>query len=74
MKKASELRDLPLDELQSLLTEKSEELMTMKIQLNMRQMDNPLQVREARREIACGGTCPGDGARYTHLREFHSKL
>jgi len=52
MKKASELRDLPLDELQSLLTEKSEELMTMKIQLNMRQMDNPLQVREARREIA----------------------
>ncbi|MFT5234230.1 MAG: large subunit ribosomal protein L29, partial [Candidatus Krumholzibacteriia bacterium] len=52
MKKASELRDLPLDELQSLLTEKSEELMTMKIQLNMRQMDNPLQVRYARREIA----------------------
>jgi large subunit ribosomal protein L29 len=52
VKKASELRDLPLDELQSLLTEKSEELMTMKIQLNMRQMDNPLQVRYARREIA----------------------
>ena len=52
MKKANELRDLPLDELQSLLTEKSEELMTMKIQLNMRQMDNPLQVRYARREIA----------------------
>ena len=52
MKKASELRDLPLDELQSLLTEKSEELMTMKIQLNMRQLDNPLQVRSARREIA----------------------
>ena len=52
MKKANELRDLPLDELQSLLTEKSEELMTMRIQLNMRQMDNPLQVRQARREIA----------------------
>ncbi len=52
MKKASELRDLPLDELQSLLTEKSEELMTMKIRLNMRQLDNPLQVRHARREIA----------------------
>ncbi len=52
MKKASEFRDLPLDELQSLLTEKSEELMTMRIQLNMRLMDNPLQVRQARREIA----------------------
>ncbi len=52
MKKATELRDLPLEELQSLLTEKSEELMTLKIQLNLRQMDNPLQVRQARREIA----------------------
>ncbi|MDX2473695.1 MAG: 50S ribosomal protein L29 [Candidatus Krumholzibacteria bacterium] len=50
--KAHEMRDLPLEELESLLTEKSEELMTMKIQLNMRQMDNPLQVRHARREIA----------------------
>ena len=50
--KAQEMRDLPLEELESLLTEKSEELMTMKIQLNMRQMDNPLQVRHARREIA----------------------
>ncbi len=52
MKKAHELRDLPLDELQSLLTEKSEELMNLRIQLNLRQMDNPLQVRHARREIA----------------------
>jgi large subunit ribosomal protein L29 len=52
MKKAHELRELPIEELQSLLTEKSEELMTMKIQLNLRQMDNPLQVRHARREIA----------------------
>jgi len=52
MKKAHELRDLPIEELESLLTEKSEELMTMRIQLNLRQMDNPLQVRHARREIA----------------------
>ena len=52
MKKAHELRDLPLDELESIEREKSEELMTMKIRLNMRQMDNPLQVRELRREIA----------------------
>ena len=52
MKKAQELRDLPLDELESIEREKSEELMNMKIRLNMRQMDNPLQVRELRREIA----------------------
>jgi len=52
MKKANELRDLPLEELESLLTEKSEELMNTRIQLKLRQLDNPLQVREARREIA----------------------
>ena len=52
MKKAHELRDLSLDELETLAMEKSEELMNLKIQLNMRQVDNPLQVREARREIA----------------------
>jgi len=52
MKKAHELRDLPLEELESLEREKSEELMNMKIRLNMRQLDNPLAVREARREVA----------------------
>jgi len=52
MKKAHELRDLPLDELESLEREKAEDLMNMRIKLNMRQMDNPLQVRELRREIA----------------------
>ena len=52
MKKAHELRDLPLEELETLVAEKSEELMNLKIQLNLRQVDNPLQVREARREIA----------------------
>ena len=52
MKKAHDLRDLPLEELESLLTEKSEELMNLRIQLNMRQLDNPLQVRVARRELA----------------------
>jgi large subunit ribosomal protein L29 len=52
MKKAHELRDLPLEELETLVREKSEELMNLKIQINLRQVDNPLQVREARREIA----------------------
>jgi large subunit ribosomal protein L29 len=52
MKKAHELRDLPLDELVSLEREKAEELMNLKIRLKMRQLDNPLQVRNLRREIA----------------------
>jgi large subunit ribosomal protein L29 len=52
MRKAHELRDLPLEELESLERDKAEELMNLKIRLNMRQLDNPLQVREARREIA----------------------
>ena len=52
MKKAHELRDLPLEELESLVREKSEELMNLKIQLNMHQLDNPLRVRNVRREVA----------------------
>ena len=52
MKKAHELRDLPLEELENLEREKSEDLMNLKIQVNMRAVDNPLQVRTARREIA----------------------
>ena len=52
MKKAHELRDLPLEELETLEREMSEALMNLKIQLNMRAVDNPLRVRTARREIA----------------------
>jgi len=52
MKKAHELRDLPLEELENLEREKSEDLMNLKIQFNMRAVDNPLRVRTARREIA----------------------
>lgn len=52
MKKAHDLRDLAVEELESRVREKSEELMTLRIQLNMRQLDNPLRVRQTRREIA----------------------
>ena len=50
--KAHELRDQSLKELESIEREKAEELMQLKIKLSMRQMDNPLQVRELRREVA----------------------
>lgn len=52
MMKAHDLRDLALEELESRVREKSEELMNLRIQLNMRRLDNPLRVRAARREIA----------------------
>ena len=51
-KKAHDLRDLTVEDLESLEREKAEELMNLKIQLKMRAVDNPLQVRNARREIA----------------------
>ena len=52
MKKAHDLRDLTVEELESRVREKSEELMNLRIQLNMRRLDNPLRVRQTRREIA----------------------
>ena len=52
MKKAHDLRDLPIEDLESLDREKSEELMHLKMRLKLRQIDNPLQVRESRRELA----------------------
>ena len=50
--KAHELREQSLKELESLEREKAEELMQLKIRLSMRNLDNPLQVRELRREVA----------------------
>lgn len=52
MSKASELREMSVEELQALVTEKAEDLMQMRLRLRLRQLDNPLQVRNARREIA----------------------
>ena len=52
MMKAHEMRDLPLEELETIEREKAENLMNVKIQLKMRALDNPLQIRQLRREIA----------------------
>ncbi len=52
MRKAHDLRDLPLEELESLEREKAEDLMQLRIKVKMRQVDNPLQLRNVRREIA----------------------
>ena len=52
MKKAHDLRDLTLEDLESLERQKAEELMNLRLRLRLRQVDNPLQVRELRRELA----------------------
>jgi len=50
--KAFELKDLSVDELQARVDEESENLMTMRLQLKGRTLDNPLNYRKARRELA----------------------
>ncbi|MDO9171388.1 MAG: 50S ribosomal protein L29 [bacterium] len=52
MMKAHDLREMSVEELQGLVSEKSEELLNLRMQLKMRRLDNPLQVRAARRELA----------------------
>ena len=50
--KAFELKDLSVDELQVRIVEESESLMTMRLQLKGRTLDNPLNYRRARRDLA----------------------
>ncbi len=51
-KKAHDLRDLTVEDLESLDREKAEELMNLRLRLKLRQVDNPLSIRELRRELA----------------------
>jgi large subunit ribosomal protein L29 len=50
--KAYEWRDLSADELEARVAEESESLMTMRLQLKGRTLDNPLNYRNARRMLA----------------------
>ena len=52
MKKASDFREMSVEELESLVREKSEDSLNMRMMLKMRRIDNPLSVRMARRELA----------------------
>jgi large subunit ribosomal protein L29 len=52
MKKAYELRELSAEDLESLEREKAEELMHLRMKLKLRQIDNALSIRMARRELA----------------------
>lgn len=52
MIKMEEVRQLPLDELKIRLQDAEEELTNLRFQLALHQLDNPLQVRYLRRDIA----------------------
>ncbi|MCP4144024.1 MAG: 50S ribosomal protein L29 [bacterium] len=52
MKKAHEYREMSVEELESLIVEKSEDMLTKRMALKMQRLDNPLTVRSMRRDIA----------------------
>ena len=50
--KPSAMRDLSVDELRSKATELRQELFNLRFRNNLKQLDNPLRIREGRRELA----------------------
>jgi large subunit ribosomal protein L29 len=48
----SELRELPDDELRARVDAAKEELFNMRFQLATGQLDNPMRIKEVRRELA----------------------
>lgn len=52
MMKMDEIKQLPLEELKIRLQDAEEELANLRFQLALHQLDNPLKVRIARRDVA----------------------
>ena len=52
MRKAVELRELPDQELRARLDAAKEELFNLRFQLATGQLDNPMRLRQVRREVA----------------------
>ena len=52
MSRPSELRELPDDELHARVDAAKEELFNMRFQLATGQLDNPMRIKEVRRELA----------------------
>jgi large subunit ribosomal protein L29 len=50
--KATTIRDMSPDEVNSRITELREELFNLRFRNSMKQLDNPLKIREGRREMA----------------------
>lgn len=52
MKKAFEYRDMSVEQLVAAIAEESENVMNMRMKLGARTLDNPLNYRAARRNLA----------------------
>lgn len=50
--KASTMRDQSVDELRQRVTELREEMFNLRFRNNLRQLDDPLKIRQSRRELA----------------------
>jgi len=50
--KASSMRDMTADDIRTRLAELREELFNLRFRNSMKQLDNPLKIREGRREMA----------------------
>ena len=50
--KANRLRDMTADEITTRVAELREELFNLRFRNTMKQLDNPLKIRESRREMA----------------------
>jgi large subunit ribosomal protein L29 len=50
--KAAAMQDMTADEIRTRVTELREELFNLRFRNSMKQLDNPLKIREARREMA----------------------
>jgi large subunit ribosomal protein L29 len=50
--KASRFREMSADEIQTRVGELREELFNLRFRNTMKQLDNPLKIRESRREMA----------------------
>jgi large subunit ribosomal protein L29 len=50
--KSQEIRDLSVDEIKQRMISTEEELFRLKLQLSTKQLENPMKIREARRNVA----------------------
>lgn len=50
--KPKEIREMNIEQLKQQLISKEEELFNLKIQLATKQLENPMKIREARRNVA----------------------
>ncbi len=50
--KPSAIRDMSVDEIETRITELREELFNLRFRNSLKQLDNPLKIRESRREMA----------------------